>query len=175
MSDSRVKVSDADSDDGKLGRRTVLRGVAVGGVGITALAACGSDDGGDAADSGDTGEATESPTSEAPDDGGGGGGEGGGGGGEVLGPTSDVPVGGGVVYTDQEIVVTQPTGGDFLGFTAICTHQGCTVGDVSDGTINCPCHGSQYSIEDGSVVTGPAPAPLAPENVKVQGQNIVLG
>jgi Rieske Fe-S protein len=168
MSDSRVKVSGADSDDGRLGRRTVLRGVAVGGVGVTALAACGSDDGGDAADSGDTGE---SPTSESPDSGGGGGG----GGGEVLGATSEVPVGGGVVYADQEVVVTQPTEGDYLGFTAICTHQGCTVGDVSDGTINCPCHGSQYSIEDGSVVGGPAPAPLAPENVKVQGQEIVLG
>jgi Rieske Fe-S protein len=171
MSETRVKVSDADSDDGKLGRRTVLRGVAVGGVGITALAACGSDDGGDDTAGSDTSEPNDTATSEPSDDGGGGGG----GGGEVLGPTSDIPVGGGVVYTDQEIVVTQPTGGDFLGFTAICTHQGCTVGDVSDGTINCPCHGSMYSIEDGSVVGGPAPTPLAPENVKVQGKNIVLG
>ena len=172
MSDTRAKVSDANSDDGKLGRRTVLRGVAVGGVGITALAACGSDDGGDDAAGSDTSEPSDM-ASEPTDDGGGGGG--GGGGGEVLGPTSDIPVGGGVVYTDQEIVVTQPTGGDFLGFTAICTHQGCTVGDVSGGTINCPCHGSQYSIEDGSVVTGPAPAPLASESVKVQGKDIVLG
>jgi len=170
MSDTRVKVSGAGSDDERLGRRTVLRGVAVGGVGLTALAACGSDDG-ESSDSGDTSEPSEAPTSESPSDGGGGGG----GGGEVLGSASDVPVGGGVVYADQEVVVTQPTEGDFLGFTAICTHQGCTVGDVSDGTINCPCHGSMYSIEDGSVVGGPAPAPLASENVSVQGQNVVLG
>jgi len=169
MSDTRVKVSGAGSDDERLGRRTVLRGVAVGGVGLTALAACGSDDG-ESSDSGDTSEPSEAPTSESPSDGGGGGG-----GGEVLGSASDVPVGGGVVYADQEVVVTQPTEGDFLGFTAICTHQGCTVGDVSDGTINCPCHGSMYSIEDGSVVGGPAPAPLASENVSVQGQNVVLG
>jgi Rieske Fe-S protein len=169
MSDSRVKVSGVDSDDGKLGRRTVLRGVAVGGVGVTALAACGSDDGGDDTAGGDTSEPSDTASSE-PDDGGGGGG-----GGEVLGAASDVPVGGGVVYTDQEVVVTQPSEGDYLGFTAICTHQGCTVGEVADGTINCPCHGSMYSIEDGSVVAGPAPAPLAPENVKVQGQDIVLG
>ena len=151
MSDTRVKVSGAGSDDERLGRRTVLRGVAVGGVGLTALAACGSDDG-ESSDSGDTSEPSEAPTSESPSDG-----------------------GGGVVYADQEVVVTQPTEGDFLGFTAICTHQGCTVGDVSDGTINCPCHGSMYSIEDGSVVGGPAPAPLASENVSVQGQNVVLG
>ncbi|MGH3456111.1 MAG: Rieske (2Fe-2S) protein [Nocardioidaceae bacterium] len=170
MSDTRVKVSGAGSDDERLGRRTVLRGVAVGGVGLTALAACGSDDG-ESSDSGDTSEPSEAPTSESPSDAGGGGG----GGGEVLGSASDVPVGGGVVYADQEVVVTQPTEGDFLGFTAICTHQGCTVGDVSDGTINCPCHGSMYSIEDGSVVGGPAPAPLASENVSVQGQNVVLG
>ena len=172
MSDTRVNVSGAGSDDERLGRRTVLRGVAVGGVGLTALAACGSDDG-ETSDSGDTSAPSETPTSESPTDGGGGGG--GGGGGEVLGSASDVPVGGGVVYTDQEVVVTQPTEGDFLGFTAICTHQGCTVGDVSDGTINCPCHGSMYYIEDGSVVGGPAPAPLASENVSVQGQNVVLG
>jgi Rieske Fe-S protein len=170
MSDTRVKVSGAGSDDEGLGRRTVLRGVAVGGVGLTALAACGSDDSDDTSDSGDTSEPSEAPTSESPSDGGDGGG-----GGEVLGSASDVPVGGGVVYTEQEVVVTQPTEGDFLGFTAICTHQGCTVGDVSDGTINCPCHGSMYSIEDGSVVGGPAPAPLASENVSVQGQNVVLG
>jgi Rieske Fe-S protein len=172
MSDTRAKVSGAGSDDEGLGRRTVLRGVAVGGVGLTALAACGSDDSDDTSDSGDTSEPSEAPTSESPSDGGDGGG---GGGGEVLGSASDVPVGGGVVYTEQEVVVTQPTEGDFLGFTAICTHQGCTVGDVSDGTINCPCHGSMYSIEDGSVVGGPAPAPLASENVSVQGQNVVLG
>jgi Rieske Fe-S protein len=170
MSDTRAKVSGAGSDDEGLGRRTVLRGVAVGGVGLTALAACGSDDSDDTSDSGDTSEPSEAPTSESPSDGGDGGG-----GGEVLGSASDVPVGGGVVYTEQEVVVTQPTEGDFLGFTAICTHQGCTVGDVSDGTINCPCHGSMYSIEDGSVVGGPAPAPLASENVSVQGQNVVLG
>ena len=172
MFDTRVKVSGADSDDGSLGRRSVLRGVAVGGISLAALAACGSDSGStDTADSG----GSEPDNGGGGSNGGGGDSGGGGGGGEVLGPTSDVPVGGGTVYADQEVVVTQPTGGDFLGFSAICTHMGCTVGDVSGGTINCPCHGSQYSIEDGSVVTGPAPAPLPSKNVSVKGKDVVLG
>lgn len=171
MSETRAKASGADSGDGKVGRRMVLRGVAVGGAGLTALAACGSGDG--SSDTVGSGSEPSDPGSSEPNNGGGG--SGGGGGADVLGSTSDVPVGGGTVYADQEVVVTQPTGGDFLGFTAICTHMGCTVGDVSGGTINCPCHGSQYSIEDGSVVTGPATAPLASKDVSVKGKNVVLG
>jgi Rieske Fe-S protein len=64
----------------------------------------------------------------------------------------DVPVGGGVIAGALGVVVTQPTAGDFRGFSSICTHQGCTVSEVNNGTINCFCHGSRYSIEDGSVV-----------------------
>lgn len=95
--------------------------------------------------------------------------------GTTLGPASDVEVGGGVVYPEEKIVVTQPTAGDFLGFTAICTHQGCTVAEVTDGQIVCPCHGSHYSITDGSVVSGPAPRPLAPVTVSVKGADLVTG
>ena len=29
-----------------------------------------------------------------------------------------------------------------VGLSAICTHMGCTVRNVSGGTINCPCHGT---------------------------------
>ena len=69
-------------------------------------------------------------------------------------------------------MVTQPTEGDFKGFSAICTHQGCTVGSVSDGTINCACHGSQFSIEDGSVTAGPATAALPEVQLAVKGTDI---
>ncbi|MPZ93682.1 MAG: Rieske 2Fe-2S domain-containing protein [Propionibacteriales bacterium] len=155
-----------------LNRRTVLRGVAatgaIGAVG-SLLAGCGSEEepgsGGSTGDS--TGGSTAEEPSESPTEGGGGG--------EALGATSDVPVGGGAVFKDQEIVVTQPTAGDFLAFSAICTHQGCVVEEVADGTINCGCHGSKYSIEDGSVVGGPAPEPLAEEKVTVEGDQITLG
>ena len=94
--------------------------------------------------------------------------------GAVLGHTGDIPVGGGKVYADQKVVVTQPESGTFKCFTAICTHAGCTVGDVKGGTINCPCHGSKYKIADGSVAAGPAPKPLAPVAIGVDGDSIKL-
>ena len=78
-----------------------------------------------------------------------------------------------MILAKEQVVVTQPTAGEFACFSSICTHQGCEVGDVDGGTINCPCHGSQYSIEDGSVVTGPAAAPLPAVNVTVDGDSVV--
>jgi Rieske Fe-S protein len=96
-----------------------------------------------------------------------------GGGAAVLAKTSDVPVGGGTILTDKKIVITQPQSGTFHAFTAICTHAGCTVGSVSSGTINCPCHGSRFNINNGAVVNGPAASPLAAINIKVQGTSIL--
>ena len=91
----------------------------------------------------------------------------------VLAKTSDIPVGGGKILTDRKIVITEPQSGTFKAFTAVCTHQGCIVDTVSGGTINCPCHGSKFSIANGSVVNGPAPSPLAPVSIEVQGTSIV--
>ena len=91
----------------------------------------------------------------------------------ALAKTSDVPVGGGTILTDKKIVITQPQAGTFHAFTAVCTHAGCTVGSVSNGTINCPCHGSRFNASNGSVVNGPAASPLAPVNIKVQGTSIL--
>ena len=89
-------------------------------------------------------------------------------------PTADIPVGGGQILTDQKVVVTQPTAGTFKAFTAVCTHQGCLVASVVDKMIVCPCHGSTFSIADGSVTGGPAPAPLAPAPITVSGDTITL-
>jgi Rieske Fe-S protein len=72
-------------------------------------------------------------------------------------------------------VITQPSQGTFKGFSATCTHQGCTVIKVEGGTINCPCHGSKFRIADGSVANGPAPTPLPAKSIKVQGASILLG
>jgi Rieske Fe-S protein len=91
----------------------------------------------------------------------------------VLAKTTDIPVGGGTILADKRIVITEPQAGSFKAFTAVCTHQGCIVSSVSGGTINCPCHGSKFSIVNGSVVNGPAPSPLAPVGIKVQGTSIV--
>jgi len=90
----------------------------------------------------------------------------------VLTSTSEVPAGGGKIIDGKNIVITQPQAGSFKAFTAVCTHQGCIVSSVSGGTINCPCHGSKFSVKDGSVVNGPAASPLAPIAIKVEGTSI---
>ncbi|MGW7275340.1 Rieske (2Fe-2S) protein [Streptomyces sp. NPDC054864] len=94
---------------------------------------------------------------------------------EELAKTSDIPVGGGKVLKDEKIVVTQPEEGDFKAFSAVCTHSGCVVSEVADGTINCACHGSKYRVADASVADGPAPRPLAPRNIEVTGNSITRG
>ncbi|AZQ33774.1 Rieske (2Fe-2S) protein [Streptomyces cyaneochromogenes] len=137
-------------------RRTIL--IATGGAGAAALVAgCG--------DSGDNGDAsTSTPTSTTSP----------GQGGEELATTDDIPVGGGTIFKDQEVVVTQPEQGEFKAFSAICTHQRCTVSTVADGTINCPCHGSKFNITDGSVANPPATKPLPEKQITVDGNSIRL-
>ncbi|GHC79669.1 Rieske (2Fe-2S) protein [Streptomyces flavofungini] len=94
--------------------------------------------------------------------------------GPVLAKTSDIPVGGGKVFKDEKVVVTQPAEGDFKAFSAVCTHSGCTVRDVDGGTVNCPCHGSRFRVADGAVAGGPAPRPLPPRGIDVTGNSIRL-
>lgn len=92
-----------------------------------------------------------------------------------IATTADIPVGGGKVFAEDKVVITQPEAGTFKGFSAVCTHQGCTVAEVADGTINCPCHGSKFAIGDASVQAGPAQRPLAERAISVQGDQISLG
>jgi Rieske Fe-S protein len=95
-------------------------------------------------------------------------------GGATLAAASSIPVGGGTVFADKDVVVTQPTAGEYKAFSATCTHQGCKVKSVADGVIVCPCHGSKFAIADGSVASGPAKAPLPAKSVSVEGGSIVL-
>jgi Rieske Fe-S protein len=95
-------------------------------------------------------------------------------GGATLAAASSIPVGGGTVFADKDVVVTQPTAGEYKAFSATCTHQGCKVKSVADGVIVCPCHGSKFAIADGSVASGPAKSPLPAKSVSVEGGSIVL-
>ncbi|HEX2894163.1 MAG TPA: Rieske (2Fe-2S) protein [Marmoricola sp.] len=147
-------------------RRNLLTGLAAAGVAVPLLAACGSGGSGD--ENAATGTVPSSGTS--PNAGGSPAGGSGGGGGGIN--TAEIPVGGGKIFANQQIVVTQPTAGQFKAFSAICTHAGCPVTSISGGTIDCPCHGSQFSITDGSVKGGPAPTGLPEKKVTVTGNTL---
>ena len=152
-------------------RRGVLAGVGLVGLAgaVSACSSGGSSSSSAGAGAGSASTAPASAASSAPAA------AGAGGGGGALATTSEIPVGSGKIFTEQKVVVTQPTSGDFKGFSAVCTHMGCIVSQISNGTIDCPCHGSQYSIKDGAVVAGPAPSPLPAEPIKVSGTSITLG
>lgn len=95
-------------------------------------------------------------------------------GGAVLASTSDIGVGAGAIFADKGVVVTQPAAGQFKAFSTTCTHQGCAVNAVTGGTINCPCHGSRFSITDGAPTAGPAKKPLPEKAITVDGESIRL-
>ncbi|MEU6377383.1 Rieske (2Fe-2S) protein [Streptomyces sp. NPDC046909] len=125
-------------------RRTVVAAVGAVGVALT-LNACGSDDDGASSASG-----------------------------TALGKTSDIPEGGGKIFADAGVVVTQPTAGEYKAFSSKCTHQGCAVTGIANGVITCPCHKSEFSVTDGSVKKGPATQPLPEEKISVSGDSISL-
>ena len=137
-------------------RRAVVGGVLGLGAGVPLLAACGSgsSSGSSSGGSGSGGTGTTSSGS--------------------IGSTSEVPVGSGKIFAADKVVVTQPTQGDFKAFSAICTHQGCIVAEVKGKDIDCTCHGSTFSITDGSVISGPATKPLEPLAVTVKGGKITV-
>jgi len=71
-------------------------------------------------------------------------------------------------------VVTQPSKGSYKAFTSTCTHMACTVTEVARGVIHCNCHGSEFSIKDGSVVNPPAARPLEEFKTTVSNGNVFV-
>ncbi len=136
-------------------RRDVLQSAAAAGAAVAAFACAGGRDA-EAATGGD-GRAERSGERGA-----------------RLAQAAEIPVGGGKIFEDKGVVVTQPVEGTFRAFSAACTHQGCTLSSVSGGAAHCPCHGSTFRVADGTVARGPASAPLTPKNIRVTGGVIYL-
>lgn len=157
-----------ESRRGALSRRHILAGAGAGAVAL-AVAACssGSETTAPAGPSSGTGPSTGGGTPSG----------GGGGGGTGLTAVADVPVGGAVSATGADgkpVIVSQPTKGDIVAFSAICTHQGCTVAP-DGGLLRCPCHGSTYDLATGDNTGGPAPSPLPEVTVSVEDGQVVQG
>jgi len=139
------------TDSTALTRRTLL---VAGGAGTAlALAACAPGDTGPKSGT-DTG--TTAPTEVA--------------------ALADIPVGGAiaVMFDGSQIIVSQPTAGEVVAFSAICTHQGCIVVPEKKG-LNCPCHQSLFDPATGAVLKGPATEPLPPVTVTLDGDRILAG
>jgi Rieske Fe-S protein len=162
---ARREMPDDTRYGSEVARRAVMAGTGVLAV-SAALAACGS--------SQSQGAASPSPSAPSPSLAAPAQPEPAGSTGDRLANVGEIPVGGGVVIVGKKVVVTQPVPGTFAAFSAICTHRGCTVNKVANGTIDCPCHGSRFAIADGSVVEGPASRPLPRRQITVSGGAIVL-
>ena len=87
---------------------------------------------------------------------------------------SDIPVGGAiaVMFDGAQIIVSQPTAGEVVAFSAICTHQGCIVVPEKKG-LNCPCHQSLFDTATGAVLQGPATDPLPEVTVTLDGDKVL--
>jgi Rieske Fe-S protein len=95
----------------------------------------------------------------------------------AIASEAEVAPGSAVTFKDagSPAVLVHLESGDFVAYSAVCTHQGCTVA-YKNGQLACPCHGSLFDPADGgAVITGPAQEPLAKIPVKAQGGDIVKG
>jgi Rieske Fe-S protein len=153
-----MKRYDRPTDTLPISRRTVIMNAGVAAAAVAGLSACTNygtapvtEPSAPATSGAATGEASEGLTAKA----------------------ADIPVGSGKIFPDAQAVITQPKAGEFKAFSSICTHQSCPVATVTD-TINCDCHGSKYSITDGSVVNPPAPQPLPAKTIKVDGDTLTV-
>jgi nitrite reductase/ring-hydroxylating ferredoxin subunit len=153
-------VTQEPQTDSATTRRGVLAGVGLVGL-ASAITACGAGSSSSATATGNGAASTPAAGTSSAAAG-------------ALATTSSIPVGSGTIFTARQVVVTQPSAGEFKAFSAVCTHMGCIVNQINDGTIDCPCHGSQYSIKTGAVVAGPAPRPLPAKQIKISGGSIFL-
>jgi cytochrome b6-f complex iron-sulfur subunit len=86
---------------------------------------------------------------------------------------SQVPVGTAVVVSGY--VVTQPVPGQFVAYSAACTHRGVTVSAGNGTTLHCPAHGSEFDGATGAVLNGPASSPLVPVAVDASSGVLTIG
>ena len=160
----------------RISRRKFIRlgtVLGVGAAGASVLAACGGGESGGGSGESGGGAGGEDATKSS--------GEKAGGthekhapGGQEIASTSEVAPGSAVKFKDSgsPAVLVHLDSGDFVAYSAVCTHQGCTVA-FNNGQLACPCHGSVFDPANGAaVVAGPAPRPLPEIPVEVRGGEV---
>ena len=158
----------------KISRETFIRLAAALGVGAASasVAACGGGSGGSGGGSGDgsaVGESTPAASSDASGE------AAAGTGGSAIAQESEVAPGSAVKFKDggKDAVLVHLDGGEFVAYSAVCTHAGCTVA-YKNSQLACPCHGSVFDPANGAeVVSGPAQSPLPEIPVEVQDGQVV--
>jgi Rieske Fe-S protein len=134
-----------------LTRRAALA-AGLAGAGALGLAACGG--------TSSSGSAQQTPAAS----------------GHKVAKVSDIPVGQAISASvdGQPVLVSRPTSTTVACFSAICTHQGCTVQPQGAKAV-CPCHGSVFNALTGKVLQSPAPSPLPKVAVTVKNGEVVTG
>jgi cytochrome b6-f complex iron-sulfur subunit len=159
----------------RISRRRFIRlgsALGVGAAGASVLAACGGgESGGGGQDAGggggsdkSSGKKTDGGTEKKQQASGG----------QAIAQTSEVAPGSALKFRDSgsPAVLVHLDSGDFVAYSAICTHQGCTVA-YNNGQLACPCHGSVFDPANGAqVVAGPAQRPLPEIPVEVRGGEV---
>jgi Rieske Fe-S protein len=99
--------------------------------------------------------------------------------GQVIAKEADLAPGSAVAFTDagtgKPAVLVHLKNGEFVAYSAECTHQGCTVSYRAKGKgyLACPCHGSVFDpVSRGEVVSGPAEEPLPRLRIEVRDERI---
>lgn len=153
-------------DARELSRRTAL---ALGGTGAIGgalvLAGCAPSEDGSGGSASDGSDDSAAPTNGSAD-----------GAGEEVASLADIPVGGSIDATigGEPVLLAQPTAGEVVAYSAICTHQGCVVA-AAGSKLECPCHGSIFDAATGDVEVGPALEPLESVSVTVDGDRVIAG
>ncbi|HKH09993.1 MAG TPA: Rieske (2Fe-2S) protein [Rubrobacter sp.] len=165
----------------KISRETFIRLAAALGVGAASasVAACGGGSGGSGSSSGGgsggsgggSGAAKSTPAASSDASGEASTATGG----SAIAQESDVGPGSAVTFKDggKDAVLVHLDSGEFVAYSAICTHAGCTVA-YKNAQLACPCHGSVFDPANGAeVVSGPAQRPLPEIPVEVQDGQVV--
>lgn len=92
--------------------------------------------------------------------------------------TADLPSGNlMLVEVEDERIVLANVDGQYYALADACTHADCPLsnGELEGAVLECSCHGSQFDVRTGEVVSPPADEPLARYAVRIEGDDILVG